>query len=174
MNHLVSGWIARAVLSFSLVAATVSASYGEDKTIRIGFQKYGKLVLLKSKGTLEPKLKALGYSVTWIEFPSGPPLLEAINDRAITWLLVEDRQPAPATMRRETLASARARIRGGFAYSPQGRVVGGDLRIAGNEVTESYVRAVLDPDGLIASMREYSDTRSAGVFTDQAATDPRR
>ena len=29
-------------------------------------------------------------------------------------------------------------------------------------------------DGLIASMREYSDTRSAGVFTDQAATDPRR
>lgn len=29
-------------------------------------------------------------------------------------------------------------------------------------------------DGLIASMREYSDTRSAAVFTDQAPTDPRR
>ncbi len=55
----------------------------QDKVIRIGFQKYGKLVLLKSKATLELKLKALGYSVTWTEFPSGPPLLEAINVGAI-------------------------------------------------------------------------------------------
>jgi sulfonate transport system substrate-binding protein len=39
MNHLVSGWIARAVLSLSLVAATVSASYGEDKVIRIGMAR---------------------------------------------------------------------------------------------------------------------------------------
>ena len=29
-------------------------SYGQDKVVRIGFQKYGKLVLLKSKGTLVP------------------------------------------------------------------------------------------------------------------------
>jgi sulfonate transport system substrate-binding protein len=47
--------------------------------VHIGFQKYGKLVLLKSKGTLEPKLKELGYQVEWKEFPSGPPLLEALN-----------------------------------------------------------------------------------------------
>jgi sulfonate transport system substrate-binding protein len=53
------------------------------KVVRVGFQKYGKLVLLKSKGTLESKLKALGYAVTWTEFPSGPPLLEAINVGAI-------------------------------------------------------------------------------------------
>ncbi len=79
-------------------------------------------------------------------------LLEAINDRAITWLLVQDGKPAPASLQRETLASARSRIRGAFAYSPQGRVVDSDLRIAGSEMTESYVRAVLDPDGLIASI----------------------
>ncbi len=60
-----------------------SAANAQDKTIRIGFQKYGKLVLLKSKGSLEPKLKALGYNVIWTEFPSGPPLLEAINVGAI-------------------------------------------------------------------------------------------
>ena len=75
--------IAVAVLSMSTVLAGVGASYGQDKVVRIGFQKYGKLVLLKSKGSLEPKLKALGYSVTWIEFPSGPPLLEAINVGAV-------------------------------------------------------------------------------------------
>src|SRR5215468_3587096 len=79
MKHLVMSWIARAVLSLSLVAATVGASYGEDKVVRIGYQKYGKLVLLKGRGTLEQKLKPLGYSVAWTEFPSGPPLLEALN-----------------------------------------------------------------------------------------------
>ena len=55
----------------------------QDKVVRIGFQKYGKLVLLKSKGTLEKKLKPLGYKVEWTEFPSGPPLLEALNVGAI-------------------------------------------------------------------------------------------
>jgi sulfonate transport system substrate-binding protein len=72
-------WIAVAVLSMSTVSAGVGASYGQDKVVRIGFQKYGKLVLLKSKGTLEDKLKAKGYTVVWTEFPSGPPLLEALN-----------------------------------------------------------------------------------------------
>jgi len=75
--------VAVAVLSMTTALAGVGASYGQDKVVRIGFQKYGKLVLLKSKGTLEPRLKALGYSVVWTEFPSGPPLLEAINVGAI-------------------------------------------------------------------------------------------
>src|SRR3989449_10851350 len=75
--------IAAAVLSMSTVLAGVGASYGQDKIVRIGFQKYGKLVLLKSKGTLEGKLKAAGYQVVWTEFPSGPPLLEALNVGAI-------------------------------------------------------------------------------------------
>ncbi len=65
------------------IALSLSAAQAQEKTIRIGFQKYGKLVLLKSKGTLEPKLKALGYNVTWTEFQFGPPLLEAINVGAI-------------------------------------------------------------------------------------------
>jgi sulfonate transport system substrate-binding protein len=75
--------IAVAVLSMSTALAGVGASYGQDKVVRIGFQKYGKLVLLKSKGTLEDRLKAVGYKVVWTEFPSGPPLLEALNVGAI-------------------------------------------------------------------------------------------
>jgi len=65
------------------VALSSTALQAQEKTIHIGFQKYGKLVLLKSKGTLEPRLKELGYSVTWTEFPSGPPLLEAVNSGSI-------------------------------------------------------------------------------------------
>ena len=75
--------VATAVLSMSIALAGVGASYGQDKVVRIGFQKYGKLVLLKSKGTLEEKLKTAGYKVVWTEFPSGPPLLEALNVGAI-------------------------------------------------------------------------------------------
>src|ERR1700726_1724828 len=67
----------------STALAGVGASYGQDKVVRIGFQKYGKLVLLKSKGTLEDRLKAAGYSVVGTEFPSRPPLLEALNVGAI-------------------------------------------------------------------------------------------
>src|ERR1700681_1653132 len=83
MTRFIQRLITSAVLSISIVAATVSASDGQEHTVRIGFHKYGKLVLLKSKGTLEARLKALGYGVTWTEFASGPPLLEAINVGAI-------------------------------------------------------------------------------------------
>ncbi|MHC2464902.1 sulfonate ABC transporter substrate-binding protein [Bradyrhizobium embrapense] len=83
MTRLFRRWVARAVLSVSIVAATVGASYGQEKVVRIGYQKYGKLVLLKSKGSLEEKLKAVGTKVVWTEFPSGPPLLEALNVGAI-------------------------------------------------------------------------------------------
>ena len=75
--------VAAAILSMSTVVAGVGASYGQDKVVRVGFQKYGKLVLLKGKGSLEEKLKPLGYKVVWTEFPSGPPLLEALNVGAI-------------------------------------------------------------------------------------------
>ncbi|MCK9919150.1 sulfonate ABC transporter substrate-binding protein [Microbacteriaceae bacterium K1510] len=77
------GVILRAALiaAFAVIAAT--AAKADDKVVRIGFQKYGKLVLLKSKGTLEGKLKAIGYSVEWKEFPAGPQMLEALNVGAI-------------------------------------------------------------------------------------------
>lgn len=81
------------VLSLSAVAATVGASYGQDKVVRIGYQKYGKLVLLKGRGTLEGKLKPLGYSVAWTEFPSGPPLLEALNVGAIDFGIAGETPP---------------------------------------------------------------------------------
>jgi sulfonate transport system substrate-binding protein len=61
----------------------VKGGLAEDKVLRIGYQKYGTLVLLKEKGTLEGALKPLGYSVTWTEFPGGPQLLEALNVGAI-------------------------------------------------------------------------------------------
>jgi hypothetical protein len=77
-------------------------------------------------------------------------LLEAINDRGITHLAVEDGPPGAPPRRREALASARSRIRACLAFSPTGRVDDGDVRIAGSVTTEAYVAAVLDPESLVA------------------------
>jgi sulfonate transport system substrate-binding protein len=75
--------VLRGLAVAALVAFVATAAHADDKVVRVGFQKYGKLVLLKGKGTLEGKLKAIGYSVEWKEFPAGPQLLEALNVGAI-------------------------------------------------------------------------------------------
>src|SRR4051812_18769993 len=78
----------RRQISFVLLAAAFIVLFGvvvraDEKTVRLGYQKYGTLVLLKGKGLLEPKLAALGYKVAWAEFPAGPQLLEALGAGAI-------------------------------------------------------------------------------------------
>jgi len=74
-------------------AASVSAGHAADKVIRIGFQKYGTLILLKAKGLLEEKLKPLGWSVEWDEFPAGPQMLEALNVGSIDFGTVGEAPP---------------------------------------------------------------------------------
>lgn len=75
----------RAVLSagLGLAAALALRPARAAATVRVGYQKYGSLVLLKGRGTLEKALAPFGYDVAWSEFPSGPPLLEALNAGAI-------------------------------------------------------------------------------------------
>jgi hypothetical protein len=84
-------------------------------------------------------------------------ILRAINDRAITRLAVADCHCAEAHFDAESLASARDRVTSAFAYSPAGRVTDADVRITGNDVTESYVNAVLDPDSLVEMLGEAAE-----------------
>lgn len=60
-------------------AEAQNAAANPPKVLRIGFQKYGTLVILKGQGSLERRLADKGVAVKWVEFPYGPPLLEAIN-----------------------------------------------------------------------------------------------
>jgi hypothetical protein len=71
-------------------------------------------------------------------------LLRAINDRGVTRLAVPDGKPGRPEFGRETLASARARIVSALAYSAGGATVCADVTVRGNDVTESYVSAVLE------------------------------
>ena len=66
----------------ALFAAAVSfgaITQAQAESLRIGYQKYGTLVLLKAKGTLEKRLAEQGVEVKWTEFPGGPQLLEGLN-----------------------------------------------------------------------------------------------
>jgi sulfonate transport system substrate-binding protein len=61
--------------------------------IRIGYQKYGTLTLLKGRGTLEKRLAEKGVGVQWIEFPAGPVLLEGLNVGSIDFGTVGEAPP---------------------------------------------------------------------------------
>jgi sulfonate transport system substrate-binding protein len=72
--------LAAGTVSAALFATPAAAQSAEPaKALRIGYQKYGTLVILKARGTLEKRLAEKGVEVKWTEFPFGPPLLEAIN-----------------------------------------------------------------------------------------------
>jgi sulfonate transport system substrate-binding protein len=63
-----------------LMALTpVALTQNADNVLRIGYQKYGTLVLLKARGSLETRLAAVHVEVKWTEFPAGPQLLEGLN-----------------------------------------------------------------------------------------------
>lgn len=63
-----------------LSATSSSAQTPASDTIRIGYQKSSTLTaILKTNGELEKALTPLGVRISWHEFTSGLPLLEAIN-----------------------------------------------------------------------------------------------
>ena len=81
-SHLLAGLLG---LALAAGAAPAGRLRGADpaKTLRVGFQKSGAFLLVKNEGTLERKLAPLGYAVEWKEFPSGPPIFEALNGNGI-------------------------------------------------------------------------------------------
>ncbi|RMR04982.1 aliphatic sulfonate ABC transporter substrate-binding protein [Pseudomonas syringae group genomosp. 7] len=65
---------------FAALALGCALPIEAQETLRIGYQKSSTLItLLKTQGTLEKALAPQHVNVTWHEFPSGLPLLEALN-----------------------------------------------------------------------------------------------
>jgi sulfonate transport system substrate-binding protein len=83
MNYFTPKPSRRAALAFMgalMCSASAMAQATERGVLRIGYQKSSALMtVLKTKGTLEPLLAAKGIKITWHEFTSGLPLLEALN-----------------------------------------------------------------------------------------------
>lgn len=69
------------------------AAGGAPREVRIGYQKYGTLTLLKGRGTLEKRLADKNITVRWTEFPAGPALLEGLNVGSIDFGTVGEAPP---------------------------------------------------------------------------------
>ena len=84
----------RAGAALGLAAALLPASaQNKAETLRIGYQKYGTLTVLKARGDLEKRLAPQGIEVKWTEFPAGPQLLEGLNVGSIDFGTVGEAPP---------------------------------------------------------------------------------
>jgi len=69
-----------ALASLATVGVGAAFAQGAPATVRIGYQKSSTLiVVLKTQGTLDKQLASLNAKISWHEFTSGLPLLEALN-----------------------------------------------------------------------------------------------
>jgi hypothetical protein len=139
----------------ALITATITAFYDLQRARGTDFFVYPDYFLLHVGRPLGDHARLdIWPSRKEVVVPEDPEqLLEAINDRAITRLVVEDGEPGEPDFEPEALASARARIAGCLVYSASGRVRHADVQIRSNPVTEGYVDAVLDPEARLAHRR---------------------
>jgi sulfonate transport system substrate-binding protein len=124
MRNSLAGEFHRTIVAsiFVLVAlAPFVLAQNADSVIRIGYQKYGTLVLLKARGSLERRLAPMHIEVKWTEFPAGPQLLEGLNVGAIDFGTAGEAPPI-------------------FAQA-----AGADLVYVGNEPPASAGEAILVP-----------------------------
>ncbi|MDP9809069.1 sulfonate transport system substrate-binding protein [Rhizobium tibeticum] len=83
---------------FGAAAATallpgIQGARAAASEFRIGWQKNGVLALAKRRGALEKRLADRGITVSWSEFTSGPPLLEALGAGALDFGATGDVPP---------------------------------------------------------------------------------
>ena len=127
-----------ALISVLMTFASLGLAQNADGVIRIGYQKYGTLVLLKARGSLEKRLAPLDVEVQWTEFPAGPQLLEGLNVGAIDFGTVGEAPPI-------------------FAQA-----AGADLIYVGNEPPASAAEAILVPkDSPIKTVTELKGKKVA-------------
>jgi ABC-type nitrate/sulfonate/bicarbonate transport system substrate-binding protein len=129
----------RLALTLILTAsAPLAMAQNADNVLRIGYQKYGTLVLLKARGSLEKRLAPLHVEVKWTEFPAGPQLLEGLNVGSIDFGTVGEAPPI-------------------FAQA-----AGADLVYVGNEPEASTAEAIVVPkDSPIKTVAELKGKKVA-------------
>jgi sulfonate transport system substrate-binding protein len=84
--------LSAATAAVAALSAHAQAAAGV-KEIRIGYQKNGVLVIARQQASLENHFKPLGIDVKWVEFSSGPPMMEAMNVGSIDYGAVGDSPP---------------------------------------------------------------------------------
>jgi len=121
-----------------MASAPFTFTQNADNVFRIGYQKYGTLVLLKARGSLEKRLAPMHVEVKWTEFPAGPQLLEGLNVGSIDFGTVGEAPPI-------------------FAQA-----AGANLIYVGNEPAASAAEAIIVPkDSPIKTIAELKGKKVA-------------
>lgn len=97
-----TGLAAGASLVFAASPRRAGAAERPAK-LRIGYQKTGALLIVKVRRLIEKRLEPAGIAVEWVEFPFGPPLLEALQAGAIDYGYTGDAPPIFAQAARAEL-----------------------------------------------------------------------
>jgi len=93
LHHLLNT-LRIAVLGIAVTVTLMPGALAQPReTLRIGYQKYGTLIILKARGSLEQRLAAQSIDVKWTEFPAGPQLLEGLNVGSIDFGTVGEAPP---------------------------------------------------------------------------------
>jgi hypothetical protein len=170
-----------AVGASALIAATITAFYDVQRSRGPDFFIYPDYYLFHVGGPLgdHARLDIWPRRKEVVVDDDPERILEALDDRAISRLVVEDGPAADRELDAEALASARSRIVSCLAYAASGRVQAGDVRIASNQVTEGYVDAILDPEARMERLRAEGPDGAAradaiSVRAGEVATEVRR
>lgn len=136
---------ALAMMGATLLAAglPIQAHAQGARELRIGFQKYGTLTILKGRGTLEKRLAEKNVTVKWAEFPAGPVLLEGLNVGSIDFGTVGEAPPI-------------------FAQA-----AGANLVYIGHEPPSPKTEAIVVPKG--STLRTLADLRGKKVVVNKGA-----
>src|SRR5690349_21444582 len=77
----------------AVVVATQARAQDALKEIRVGYQKTGVLVIAGQQTVLEKKFSGRHIGIKWVEFTSGPPLMEAMSNGSVDFGAVGDTPP---------------------------------------------------------------------------------
>lgn len=133
----------------SLILAAVTAFYDGLRAAGEPFFAYADFFAFHvgaDHGTLR-KLDVYPAHKEVVVANDAEQILEAINDRGVTRLLVPDgpldAEPPDPALERETLHSAQRRIRSALVYSPTGQTAGADVLVRGSAHSDAYIDAML-------------------------------
>ncbi len=93
MSLILGRRAAAGLLAGALVGSGGARAAHAGGQLRVGYQKNGALVILRRQGALEALFGPLGVSVSYVEFTSGPPMLEALNAGAVDFGATGDTPP---------------------------------------------------------------------------------
>ncbi|MGX9741372.1 aliphatic sulfonate ABC transporter substrate-binding protein [Pseudocitrobacter corydidari] len=85
------------------ILLSASSPAARERELRIGYQRFGNLGVLKARQTLEREFAGRGVNVLWSEFPAGPQMLQALSNNDIDFGTTGEAPPVFAQSRENAL-----------------------------------------------------------------------